>query len=83
MKASLRTKLEQLIDRYDELGHLLSDSDTIADQKLFRTYSMEYAEIEPVVLCYQKLQTANDDLEEAVASAIRLVERARGARASA
>ena len=65
MKASLKIKLEQLLERYDELGHLLSDSDTIADQNLFRTYSMEYAEIEPVVLCYQKFETANEDLSEA------------------
>ena len=65
MKASLKIKLEQLLERYDELGHLLSDSDTISDQNLFRTYSMKYAEIEPVVLCYQKFESANADLEEA------------------
>jgi peptide chain release factor 1 len=65
MKASLKTKLEQLLDRYDELGHLLSDSSTIADQNLFRGYSMEYAEIEPVVLCYRKFEAATEQLGEA------------------
>jgi peptide chain release factor 1 len=65
MKASLKVKLEQLLERYDELGHLLSDSEVIADQELFRGYSIEYAEIEPVVLCYQKFESATSDLEEA------------------
>ena len=65
MKASLKNKLDQLLERYDELGHLLSDSSTIADQTLFRGYSMEYAEIEPVVLCYQKFEAANNQLKEA------------------
>lgn len=65
MKASLRTKLDQLLERYDELGHLLSDAGTIADQNLFRAYSMEYSEIEPVVLCYRKFEEASDQLDEA------------------
>lgn len=65
MKASLKTKLDQLLERYDELGHLLSDSDTISDQKLFRTYSMEYAEIEPVVLCYRGFEEKTAQLADA------------------
>tara|TARA_R110002072_G_scaffold150059_5_gene298187 strand:- start:243 stop:1334 length:1092 start_codon:yes stop_codon:yes gene_type:complete len=65
MKASLKTKLDQLLERYDELGHLLSDGATIADQTLFRAYSMEYAEIEPVVLCYRRFEEASSQLAEA------------------
>ncbi|MFT5804848.1 MAG: peptide chain release factor 1, partial [Candidatus Paceibacteria bacterium] len=53
MKASLKTKLEQLLERYVDLGALLSDSGVIADQDAFRNYSKEYAEIEPVVFCYR------------------------------
>ena len=45
MKASLKAKLDQLLERYDDLAALLSDSDTIADQETFRNYSKEYAEI--------------------------------------
>ena len=39
MKASLKAKLEQLLERYDDLAALLSDSETINDQNVFRNYS--------------------------------------------
>ena len=65
MKASLKAKLEQLLERYDHLAALLSDSETINDQNVFRNYSKEYAEIEPVVLCYRRYEQANDELAEA------------------
>jgi len=64
MKASLQTKLEQLIERYEELGALLSDAETIANQNLYRAYSKEYSEIEPVVQCYRKYQQISGELEE-------------------
>ena len=65
MNPSLQSKLEQLIDRFDELGAMLIDAETIADQILFRSYSQEFAEIEPVVLGYRKYQGKTRELEEA------------------
>ncbi|HKI74936.1 MAG TPA: peptide chain release factor 1 [Pseudomonadales bacterium] len=65
MQSSLRAKLEQLVERYDELGALLSDPETIADQTLFRKYSQEYAEIEAVVRCYRDYEKKSDELEQA------------------
>ena len=65
MKASLKVKLDQLLERYDDLAALLSDSETIADQNLFRGYSKEYAEIEPVVLCYRRYEQTDAELAEA------------------
>ena len=65
MNPSLQTKLEQLIERYEELGALLSDNNTIVNQDLFRTYAKEYAEIEPVVLAYRKWQQQSTELDEA------------------
>jgi peptide chain release factor 1 len=64
MKPSLRNKLDQLLERYDDLGALLSDSETIKDQNLFRAYSKEYAEIEPVVLCFRIFDTKSGEFEE-------------------
>ena len=64
MQAPLRIKLQQLLERYDELGALLSDCDTIARQRLFQAYAKEYAEIEPIVLCFQSLETTAQELEE-------------------
>ena len=65
MKASLLNKLADLVDRYEEIGALLSDSETIADQDQFRKLSMEYSEIEPVVKCFARYQQLASDAEEA------------------
>ena len=46
MKESIREKLEHMQDRYEELTHLLSDADTIADQDKFKALSKEYALLE-------------------------------------
>ena len=64
MKSTLKTKLDQLLERYEELGALMSDSDVISDQNMFRAYSREYAEIEPVVLCYRDYERQLNELEE-------------------
>ncbi len=64
MKSTLKTKLDQLLERYEELGALMSDSDVISDQNTFRAYSREYAEIEPVVLCYRDYEKQLNELEE-------------------
>ncbi|QQD17646.1 peptide chain release factor 1 [Spongiibacter nanhainus] len=65
MKASLLSKLDNLLDRYEEIGALLSDPDIIADQDRFRNLSKEYAEIEPVVESYGRYRQVQEDLEEA------------------
>ena len=62
MKASILEKLEKVSERYQELAALLSDVEIINDQDLFRKYSKEYAEIEPVVLTYQGYQSVLTDL---------------------
>jgi peptide chain release factor 1 len=67
MKASIVTKLESLVERYEELGALLSDAEVISDQNKFRAYSQEYAEIEPVVQAFSRYQGCLDDIEEAQA----------------
>lgn len=65
MKPSILAKLDTLNERYEEVGALLSDGDTIADQNKFRDLSKEYAELEPVVKSYIDYQTVIDDLSEA------------------
>lgn len=67
MKASVLNKLDQLLDRYEELSALLSDADTINDQEKFRAFSKEFAEIEPVVKCYGDYRRVLDDIETAKA----------------
>ena len=65
MKASILEKLEQLVDRQEEVGMLLSDSDVIANQNKFLELSKEYAQNSEVVSTFQKLKKANDDLSSA------------------
>ena len=65
MKESLLLRLDNISERYEELGHLLSDADVISDQNRFRDFSKEYSEIEPVVKCYQAYKQTLEDIEEA------------------
>ena len=65
MKASILEKLEILQDRYGEVSALLSDAGVIANQSQFRELSKEYAELEPVVKCFEAYTQAADNLEEA------------------
>ncbi|WP_312931314.1 peptide chain release factor 1 [Pseudomonas sp.] len=67
MKASLLNKLDTLQDRFEELTALLGDGEVIADQTRFRTYSREYAEVEPVNAVYQAWRKVQADLEGAQA----------------
>ncbi|MDX1692115.1 MAG: peptide chain release factor 1 [Ketobacteraceae bacterium] len=65
MKESLLRKLESLSDRYEEIGHLLSDPEVISNQGQFRKLSQEYSEIEPVVKCFGEYSQVLENLEEA------------------
>ena len=65
MKSSIQYRLEQLVDRFEEVSALLSDPATIADQNKFRDLSREFAEIEPVVKCFQAWRQSLADIEAA------------------
>ncbi len=54
MKKSLELKLEHMIERFQEVSRLLSESEIISDQNQFRTLSKEYGQLEPVAHCYQE-----------------------------
>lgn len=62
MKASIREKLDQIADRFEEVGQLLSDPETMADRNKFRELSQEYARLEPVVQSYLGYRSLLDDL---------------------
>lgn len=65
MKPSILEKLEHLKERYEEVGALLSEGEVISDQNKFRELSKEYAELEPVVRCYESYQQVVSDIAEA------------------
>lgn len=65
MKSSIETKLDRLNDRFAEVSGLLSEQSVISDQPRFRSLSKEFAEIEPIVGCYQDYLSVADDIAEA------------------
>ena len=67
MKASLVNRLDSLQERFEELTALLGDAQVITDQNKYRSYSKEYAEVEPVVMTFQTWRKTSSDLEEAQA----------------
>jgi peptide chain release factor 1 len=65
VKDSIRIKLENLIDRQEEVNALLSDPDTISDQNRFRKLNIELSEIMPIVEAYQTFKGLQEDAEAA------------------
>ncbi|HEB82421.1 MAG TPA: peptide chain release factor 1 [Gammaproteobacteria bacterium] len=62
MKESILNKLHTLLDRHEEIAGLLADPDVINDQNQFRALSQEYAQLEPVVSCFQAWNAARENL---------------------
>ncbi|NOR81800.1 MAG: peptide chain release factor 1 [Methyloprofundus sp.] len=65
MKASIKIKLENLSERFDEIAVLLSQPEVQSDQNKFRSLSQEYSQINPLVDCYKNFL----DSEETIAAA--------------
>ncbi|WP_423823316.1 peptide chain release factor 1 [Salinisphaera sp. SPP-AMP-43] len=67
MKDSLRAKLEELVERHEDLAHSMSDPEVIGDQDKFRRMSQEYAQLESLAADYRAWRELTDeiaDLEE-------------------
>jgi len=65
MKESLHFKLEKLLERQQELDGLLSDPDIINNQNKFRELSQEYAEVRPIVSCFNEYRKTSEDIDSA------------------
>lgn len=61
MKKSLETKLQQMLERFQEISRLLSEAAIISDQEQFKTLSKEYAQLEPISNCYTEYLQAQQD----------------------
>jgi len=66
MKTSIKTKLENLSERFEEIAALLSQPEVQSDQNQFRSLSQEYAQIDPIVSCYKQYQDNEADLDAAI-----------------
>ena len=65
MKASLRTKLDSLVGRLEQLNGLLAAENATKDMSKYRDLSREYAETSDIVALYRKYQQAEGDAEAA------------------
>ena len=65
MKASLRSKLEQLASRLHELDRLLSAESAAEDMDSFRKLAREHSELSAVVAVYADFKKAESDAEAA------------------
>ncbi|NWJ44507.1 MAG: peptide chain release factor 1 [Chloroflexi bacterium] len=58
-------KLEQIQQRYEQLGQLMSDPDNIGDNEKMRTYGREYSDLESIVEKFREYKIAIAALKEA------------------
>lgn len=65
MKDSIRGKLEQIADRFEEITALLAQPEVQGNQNQFRSLSQEYSQLEPVVNCYQNYRQLENDIASA------------------
>ena len=65
MKPSIEAKLTQLVERYEEISHLLSERSIIADSNRFRELSKEYARLDPVAKDFERYQSLVRELGDA------------------
>jgi peptide chain release factor 1 len=56
VKTSIRTRLQQIQARFEEIALLLSQPEVMADQNQFRDLSVEYAQVEPLVKAWDAFQ---------------------------
>lgn len=65
MKESLRHRLDQMTDRFEEVAALLSDPETLSDSKKFRELSVEHSDLSELVEVWGRFCQAEKDLEVA------------------
>lgn len=63
MKPSLLRKLDQITERHQEITALLAEPEIQADQNKFRDLTREYAQLEPVVACYNDYRSTEESIE--------------------
>jgi peptide chain release factor 1 len=62
MKDSLRTRLQKLSDRFEEVGRLLASEEIAGGSRQFRELSMEYSKLQPLAERLQRYHGLERDL---------------------
>jgi len=66
MKASMRSRLEQLSQRLIEVDAILAEPETVEDMDRFRKLSRERSEIDPIVALFKTYTETEADLATAI-----------------
>jgi peptide chain release factor 1 len=69
MKASIRQKLEKAEQRFEEIGHLLSEPEVLENLEKFRDLSVEYARLQPTADAFAGYRRLERELAAAQALA--------------
>jgi peptide chain release factor 1 len=65
MKESIRQRLQQLTDRFEEVGRLLASEELAGGSQQFRELSMEYARLQPLAQTVQRYHGLERELAAA------------------
>lgn len=65
MKESIKTKLQGLLERYEEISVLLGNAEVIQAQQKFRALSKEYAQLAPIVTTFKLYTAAQQEIKHA------------------
>ncbi len=65
MNERIRSRLEKIQERFEEITGLLADPAVQSDSDRFRELSREYAQLEPVADCYRRYREAESEFEAA------------------
>jgi len=65
MNPSIRGKLDRLAERFAEITALLAEPEVQSDQNQFRDLGREYAQLEPLVECWQRYLDLESEIESA------------------
>ncbi|MCP3668874.1 MAG: PCRF domain-containing protein, partial [Gammaproteobacteria bacterium] len=63
MKSSIRSKLDQISERFEEITALLAEPEVQGDQNRFRSLSQEYSQLDPVVGCYNRYRELEQEID--------------------
>jgi peptide chain release factor 1 len=65
MKPSIRSKLDRISEHFEEITALLADPEIQGDQNRFRALSQEYAQLDPVVSCFGRYLSLEEEIRGA------------------
>ncbi len=65
MKPSIRSKIDGLAERLEEINALLADPGVIADQNRFRSLSQEHAQLTPLIDAWREYRQLQEEIDSA------------------